>query len=102
MKRNKRYAMFSPPKTKDSLKAVHRRDLIGFERIFSAHISLKIPEIQQVFREFLSSSGQKICTSKLLRISKEHILLQDEAKSAEILDMYFEHFQRSLAAKDAL
>ena len=76
------------------------REPTGFARLFSAQSSQKNPGIQQVFPDFFILPGQKTALAKLLRTAKSEIFVSGKAKSAGILDMYSEHFQRSPARKD--
>ncbi|MBO4331141.1 MAG: hypothetical protein J5827_03605, partial [Oscillospiraceae bacterium] len=69
------------------------REPIGFARLFSARTARKTPEIQKVFPEFSILSGRKIPPAKLPGIARRDIFVSGEAKSAGIMEIYFEHFQ---------
>ena len=60
----------------------------------------KLRKYTQVFPQFFILPERKNPRSKLLCTWKREIFLSGEAKSAEILELYFEHFQRSMTGKD--
>ena len=60
----------------------------------------KLRKYTQVFPQFFILPERKNPRSKLLCTRKREIFLSGEAKSAEILELYFEHFQRSMTGKD--
>ena len=84
-------------KNKGAQKGVQSRETPGFGRPLSAHTSQKNTGIHTVFRCFSISSERTIPRPKLLRISNREIIPPDEAISTAILDMYCEHYQRSMA-----
>ena len=81
---------------------VQLRESTGFARPLSAHTAQKTPEIHQVFPEFSILSERIMALAKLHCTAKREIFVSGEAKSAGILALYSEHFQRSPPQKDPI